>query len=165
MVRIRHRQGRHFMDEEGRMFWINGPETFCYLSEQRQWRTGLSFQDVLEWKQCAPSGLVSQRFKSVQAACEAFEHNQVLWSHDLYLRRMGDQMALHRSASDYRPTAIKLAEASGRSVRPAPWIGEAPACLSCPIPSMAEGDHPTAQAADDLLHPRRRRRSLKEPVH
>ena len=80
----------------------------------------LSFQDVLEWKQCAPSGLVSQRFKSVQAACEAFEHNQVLWSQDLYLRRMGDQMALHRSASDYRPTAIKLAEASGRSVRPAP---------------------------------------------
>ena len=165
MVRIRQRQDRHFMDDEGRMFWINGPEEFCYLSEQRQWRAGLSFQQVLEWKQCAPSGLVSQRFGSILAACEAFEHNQVLWSHDLYLRRMGDQMALHRSASDYRPTAIKLAEASGRSVRPAPWIGEAPACLSCPIPSMAEGDQPSVPAADDLLHPRRRRRSLKEPVH
>ena len=165
MVRIRQRQDRHFMDDEGRMFWINGPEEFCYLSEQRQWRTGLSFQQVLEWKQCAPSGLVSQRFGSILAACEAFEHNQVLWSQDLYLRRMGDQMALHRSASDYRPTAIKLAEASGRSVRPAPWIGEAPACLSCPIPSMAEGDHPTAPAVDDQLHPRRRRRSLREPVH
>ena len=48
MVRIRQRQGRHFMDEEGRMFWINGPENFCYLSEQRQWRCGLSFQEVLD---------------------------------------------------------------------------------------------------------------------
>ena len=55
MVRIRQRQDRHFMDDEGRMFWINGPEEFCYLSEQRQWRAGLSFQQVLEWKQCAPS--------------------------------------------------------------------------------------------------------------
>lgn len=165
MVRIRQRQGRHFMDEEGRMFWINGPETFCYLSEQRQWRTGLSFHEVLEWKQCAPSGLVSQRFSSVRAACEAFEHNQVLWSHDLYLRRMGDQMALHRSADDYRPTAMKLAETSGLAIRPAPWSGRPSVPLSCPVPLLDASVSADSDPAVDLEHPRRRRRSLREPVH
>ena len=152
MVRIQQRQGRHFMDEEGRVFWINGPEGFCYLSEQRQWRSGLTFHQVLEWKQCAPSGLVSQRFSSIKAACEAFEHNAVQWSLDLYLRQMGDQMALHRSVSDYKPTAIKLAEASGGGCQPAPWAGQPQQPLSCPL-------------ASEPLHPRRRRRSLKEPVH
>lgn len=159
MVRIRQRQDRHFMDDEGRMFWINGPEEFCYLSEQRQWRAGLSFQQVLEWKQCAPSGLVSQRFSSILAACEAFEHNQVIWSHDLYLRRMGDQMQLHRSASDYRPTAMKNAEAAGRRVQPQPWLGTTQAAPCCEWPS------PTT-TGQDLPHPRRRRRSgLKAPAH
>lgn len=151
MVRIQQRQGRHFMDEEGRVFWINGPEGFCYLSEQRQWRCGLTFQQVLEWKQCAPSGLVSQRFSSIKAACEAFEHNTVQWSLDRYLRQMGDQMALHRSVSDYKPTAIKLAEASGGPFRPAPWAGQPSVPLSCPWPQ-------------ELLHPRRRRRPIKAPV-
>lgn len=152
MVRIQQRQGRHFMDEEGRVFWINGPEGFCYLSEQRQWRSGLTFQQVLKWKQCAPSGLVSQRFCSIKEACEAFEHNTVQWSLDLYLRQMGDQMALHRSGSDYKPTAMKLAEASGGRFEPAPWAGRLQAPLSCPLPA-------------EPSHPRRRRRSLKEPVH
>ena len=96
MVRIRHSQARHFMDEQGRMFWSNGSECFCDLSEQMQWRHGLSFEDVLEWKQCAPSGLVSQRFSSVVEPCQAFEHNGVNWSDDLYFKRMGEQMALRR---------------------------------------------------------------------
>ena len=87
MVRIRDRQDRHFIDQQGRMFWMNGLETFCELSAKRQWRSGLSFADVLEeWKQYAPSGLVSQRFGSIVEACEAFEHNLVVWSQ---LRRMG----------------------------------------------------------------------------
>ncbi|MFM9101662.1 MAG: hypothetical protein ACKOPS_10125, partial [Cyanobium sp.] len=91
MARIRQRRDRHFIDDQGRLYWINGPERHCYLSEQRQWRQGLSFDEVLDWKQCAPSGLVSQRFASLQAACEAFEHNQVQWTLDLYLRHMGDE--------------------------------------------------------------------------
>jgi hypothetical protein len=90
MARIRQRRDRHFIDDHGQLFWINGPDHHCYLSEQRQWRQGLSFEEVLEWKQCSPSGLVSQRFTSLQAACEAFEHHQITWSLDLYLRRMGD---------------------------------------------------------------------------
>ena len=84
---------------------------------------GLTFLEILEWKQCAPSGLVSQRFGSIKAACEAFEHNTVQWSFDRCLRRMGDQMALNRAVSDYKPTAIKLAEASGGGSRSAPWAG------------------------------------------
>ena len=158
MVRIRQRQGRHFMDEEGRMFWINGPEEFCYLSEQRQRRPGLTFQQVLEWKQCAPSGLVSQRFGSLRAACEAFEHNQVIWSHDLYLRRMGDQMQLHRSAQDYRPTAMKKAESAGSRVQPQPWEGMAQTAPACAWTATPQGE--------ELSHPRRRRRSaVKAPIH
>ena len=109
MTRIRQRRDRHFMDEEGRLFWINGPDDNCYLSEQRLWRPGLSFEDVLEWKQCAPSGCVSQRFGSPVAACEAFEHAQVVWSQDVYLRRMGEEMARHRCAADYKPTSMQLA--------------------------------------------------------
>ncbi|MFM7312046.1 MAG: hypothetical protein ACKO0M_02575, partial [Cyanobium sp.] len=93
MTRIRKRRGRHFIDENGRLFWINGPEDHCYLSEQRQWRRGLAFEEVLDWKQCAPSGMVSQRFGSPQEACEAYEHSRISWYQDLYLRRMGDQMA------------------------------------------------------------------------
>ena len=159
MVRIRQRQGRHFMDDEGRMFWINGPEEFCYLSEQRQWRSGLSFEQVLEWKQCAPSGLVSQRFTSILAACEAFEHNQVIWSHDLYLRRMGDQMQMHRSVADYRPTAMKTADDVARRLKPQPWLGTNQAPPSCDWPS-------SSTKGADLPHPRRRRRSgLKTPAH
>lgn len=126
MVRIQQRNGRHFMDKEGRVFWINGPERFCYLSERRQWRSGLTFLEILEWKQCAPSGLVSQRFGSIKAACEAFEHNTVQWSFDRCLRRMGDQMALNRAVSDYKPTAIN--HQAGGSVRwwievSSPWAG------------------------------------------
>ena len=122
MARIRERQDRHFIDECGQMFWINGPENSCYLSEQRQWRSGLSFLEVIEWKQCAPTGLVSQRFGSVIEACEAFEHNRIFWTHDHSLRRLGEQMVLHRSLDKYRPTHIKLAEANGAPIRTPPWI-------------------------------------------
>ncbi len=175
MVRIRDRQDRHFMDERGRMFWINGPEEFCYLSEQRQWRKNLSFAQVLEWKQCAPSGLVSQRFTSIVEACEAFEHNRVVWSRDLYLRRMGDQMALHRSVDDYRPTSMKLAEAAEASPRVAPWLGTAKpkdleaesAAPSCQWPgsgNLALLERPLRNS--ELLHPHRRRRSrVMESAH
>ena len=121
MTRIRQRRERHFIDETGRLFWINGPENHCYFSEQRQWRRGLSFDEVLEWKQCAPSGLVSQRFPSLQEALEAFEHGQLIWSNDLYLRRMGDQMQAHRCDDDYKPTAMKEEEARGAAERQQPW--------------------------------------------
>jgi hypothetical protein len=150
MTRIQQRRNRHFMDEEGRLFWINGPEDDCYLSEQRQWRQGLCFEDVLEWKQCAPTGCVSQRFPSPTAAREAFEHAQVVWSHDVYLRRMGDEMARLRGLDDYKPTAMRLAEARGARPRQAPWIlsgASGPTCAP-----------PPSQARDDLPHPRRRRR-------
>ena len=73
MVSITQQEDRHFLDDRGRMFWVNGPEDFCYLSEQMLWRDGLSFHQVLEWKQCAPNGLVSQRFRSAEEAMEAFE--------------------------------------------------------------------------------------------
>ena len=122
MALIRERKDRQFMDAFGQMFWINGPEDFCYLSEQRLWRTGLSFLEVLEWKQCAPTGLVSQRFGSIAEACEAFEHNRIAWSHDLHLHRMGEQMKMHRSLENYRPTYMKLAEAKGAPVRRPPWL-------------------------------------------
>ena len=36
------------MDETGNLYWINGPEANCYLSEQRQWRRGLNFDDILD---------------------------------------------------------------------------------------------------------------------
>lgn len=91
MTHIRQRLDRHFIDEDGRLFWINGPDDNCYLSEQRLWRPELSFEDVLEWKQCAPTGTVSQRFTSPMAACEAFEH----------------ALARHRSAADYKPCTIR----------------------------------------------------------
>ena len=126
MARIKQRRDRHFIDADGRLYWINGPDQHCYLSEQRQWRSGLSFDEVLEWKQCAPSGLVSQRFSSVQAACEAFEHRQVQWTLDLYLRHMGDEMALQRGADDYKPTAIKQQEAQGGGCASSP--GRARCC-------------------------------------
>jgi hypothetical protein len=151
MARIRQRRDRHFVDEDGRLFWINGPEGNCYLSEQRQWRAGLSFEDVLEWKQCAPSGLVSQRFQSPRQACEAYEHCQVVWYQDHYLRRMGDQMAVHRGADDYKPTTMKLAEAQGGAIRRPPWCLPEPAGPCCSLlPRIAGSDVP---------HPRRRRRS------
>ncbi|MFN6132132.1 MAG: hypothetical protein ACK46L_04390 [Synechococcaceae cyanobacterium] len=134
MTRIRQRRERHFIDDQGRLFWINGPEDNCYLSEQRQWRKGLDFDQVLEWKQCAPSGLVSQRFSSTQAACEAFLHGQIQWYQDVYLRRMGEQMQEHRSADDYKPTAMKQAEAAGAPVRLQPWLPPAPQGPVCGLP-------------------------------
>jgi len=159
MTRIRQRRDRHFIDERGRLFWINGPENHCYLSEQRQWRRGLSFDQVLDWKQCAPSGLVSQRFSCVQAACEAFEHAQVVWSNDLYLRRMGDQMQAHRSADDYKPTAMKQAEAQGAAVRCAPWRLPEPSGPVCGLAPRADGGGPGALQGAEMPHPHRRRRS------
>ena len=163
MARIRQRRDRHFIDDHGQLFWINGPDHHCYLSEQRQWRQGLSFEEVLTWKQCSPSGLVSQRFTSLQAACEAFEHNQVTWSLDLYLRRMGDEMALQRGCNDYKPTAMKEEEARGARPRRQPWLANEPvssgsgpsatAALRCELsarPSCAPGEAP---------HLQRRRRS------
>ncbi len=77
---------------------------------------------MIQWKQCAPTGIVSQRFSSLVEACEAFEQNLVVCSHDLYLHRMGKQMTRHRSLNNYRPTYMKLAEAKGAPVRLPPWI-------------------------------------------
>ena len=157
MTRIRQRRDRHFIDDQGHLYWINGPENNCYLSEQRQWRQGLSFEDVLEWKQCAPSGLVSQRFPSLLAACEAFEHHQVQWSLDLYLRRMGDEMAFQRGVDDYKPTALKEEEARTGRVRRQPWLGAAPA----PAPRCELSARPAScrAAVPELPHQLRRRRS------
>ncbi|SBO44647.1 hypothetical protein [Cyanobium sp. NIES-981] len=151
MTRISKRRDRHFMDESGRLFWINGPEHHCYLSEQRQWRSGLSFEDVLDWKQCAPSGLVSQRFPSLRAACEAFEHNQVAWSRDLYLLRMGERMEARRSDPDYKPTAMAVAESQGARPRVQPWRLPDPLGPCCGLP-------PRSQVLE-MPHPHRRRRS------
>ena len=164
MARIRQRRDRHFIDDQGRLFWINGPDHHCYLSEQRQWRQGLSFEEVLEWKQCAPSGLVSQRFASLQAACEAFEHNQVRWSLDLYLRHMGDEMALQRGADDYKPTAMKEEEARGGRLRVQPWQGTAAVAPQCELSARPAPRTPSAAASlalsrSDLPHLQRRRRS------
>jgi hypothetical protein len=55
-------------------------------------------------------------------ACEASNHNRVDWSQDLYLRRMGEQMAQHCSVDDYRPTAMNLAEVEGLRVKLVSWI-------------------------------------------
>lgn len=174
MTRIRKRRDRHFIDENGRLFWINGPEDHCYLSEQRQWRRGLAFEEVLDWKQCAPSGLVSQRFGSPQEACEAYEHRRVNWYQDLYLRRMGDQMAAHRSAVDYKPTAMKQAEAAGAPVRQQPWRLPDPAGPVCGLPpragesaasgggSGAVGGGRPGCSEGEVLHAMRRRRSGRQ---
>jgi hypothetical protein len=172
MSRIRLRRERHFIDDQGRLFWINGPEDNCYLSEQRQWRHGLDFDQVLEWKQCAPSGLVSQRFSSTQAACEAFLHGQIQWYQDLYLRRMGEQMQEHRSVDDYKPTAMKRAEEAGAPIRVQPWLLPEPQGPVCGLPPR-RGDNSlgvglTASGANgssvgcaggEVNHPHRRRRS------
>ncbi|MFN5194682.1 MAG: hypothetical protein ACK5E6_09685 [Cyanobacteriota bacterium] len=155
MVRIVQCRDRHFIDDRGRLFWINGPEEHCYLSEQRQWRRGLSFDQVLLWKQCAPSGVVSQRFGSVAQACEAFEHGLIQWSQDLYLRRMGDQMALHRGADDYVPTAIQKEDAArGLPPRRPPWSLPEPAGPCCGLPPRAG-----LASGMEMAHPHRRRRS------
>lgn len=161
MTRIRQCRGRHFMDEKGRLYWINGPDDHCYLSEQRQWRACLTFEEVLDWKQCAPSGLVSQRFSSPQEAKEAFEHGLVQWSSDLYLRRMGERMQAHRSPDDYKPTAMLQAEARGALVRRQPWLlpeASGPVCGLVPRqsePAMAPA--PT----EEVVHATRRRRGCK----
>lgn len=167
MTRIRKRRGRHFIDENGRLFWINGPDDHCYLSEQRQWRRGLDFDQVLDWKQCAPSGLVSQRFGSLQEACEAYEHSRVVWYQDLYLRRMGDQMAAHRSLDDYKPTVMKQAEEAGAAVRSQPWLlpePSGPVCGLPPRPSEATAVRDPSLGSREgngaeLPHALRRRRS------
>jgi len=164
MTRIRQRRDRHFIDDHGRLYWINGPEHHCYLSEQRQWRNGLSFEEVLEWKQCAPSGLVSQRFASLQAACEAFEHQQVQWSLDLYLRRMGDEMAIQRGVDDYKPTALKDEETRTGCLRRQPWLGAEPTpAPRCELTARPASCRPALQ---ELPHQLRRRRSsaLNQPV-
>lgn len=164
MARIRQRRGRHFIDENGRLYWINGPEGHCYLSEQRQWRAGLSFDDVLDWKQCAPSGVVSQRFHSLREACEAFEHGLVHWSSDLYLRRMGDQMQLHRSPLDYKPTAMARAEADGAPVRRQPWLLPEASGPVCGLPPRQPSVGAASAGRDDVVHVTRRRRGCSCPA-
>lgn len=158
MARIRQRRGRHFVDENGGLYWINGPEGHCYLSEQRLWRAGLSFEDVLDWKQCAPSGLVSQRFHSLREACEAFEHGLVRWSSDLYLRRMGDRMQEHRSPMDYKPTAMLLAEAQGAPPRRQPWLLPEPSGPVCGLPPRPPEPAAALAGREDMVHATRRRR-------
>ncbi len=175
MTRIRQRRDRHFIDADGRLFWINGPEENCYLSEQRQWRRGLSFDEVLAWKQCAPTGMVSQRFRSPQEACEAFEHARIIWSHDLYLRRMGDQMAEQRSVDDYKPTVMKQAEARGERCRRQPWLlpeplgpvcGLPPRDLAPCAPQSRDGGGASTKASgpegEEIAHPHRRQRSARQ---
>ena len=164
MTRIRQRRDRHFIDDQSRLYWINGPEHHCYLSEQRQWRSGLTFEEVLEWKQCAPSGLVSQRFPSLQAACEAFEHHQVQWSLDLYLRRMGDEMALQRGVDDYKPTALQDEEQRTGCLRRQPWLGAEPS--RPPRCELSARPASCRSATPELPHQLRRRRSsaLNPPV-
>ena len=167
MALIRERDDRHFIDVFGQMFWINGPEDCCYLSQQRMWRSGLSFIQVLEWKQCAPTGLVSQRFHSIVEACEAFEQNRIDWTHDLQLHRMGEQMEKHRSIDNYRPTYMKLAEAKGAPVRRPPWLAQddsnrdsftGPRCIwPGPAKKVCENN-------PKIHHQHRSRRCLKEPV-
>jgi hypothetical protein len=100
---------------------------------------------------------VSQRFSSLQAACEAFEHNQVQWSLDLYLRRMGDEMALQRGVDDYKPTALKEEEIRTGRLRRQPWLGSAPT----PAPRCELSARPAScrPAAAELPHQLRRRRS------
>ncbi len=135
---IQERKERHFVDDSNQIFWINGPDENCYLSEQRQWRTGLTLSETLEWKQCSPTGRISQKFSSVLEACNAFEENKILWQRDDRLRRMGDEMERHRSPINYRPTSMKVAELKGEPVRIPPWIKaesnsessfQAPRCL------------------------------------
>jgi hypothetical protein len=112
------------------------------------------------------------------AACEAFEQAQVVWSLDVYLRRMGDEMAGHRSAADYKPTAMRLAEAQGARPRQPPWALPAPSGPACelapgrpPRPSGAERQGPRETAASDpaseeeMPHLRRRRRSGAPQPH
>ena len=121
MAKIRKLAGRHFIDEKGKIFWINGPDNNCYIAEQMVWREGLRFAEVLEWKQCAPTGRVSQRFGSIDQALQAFERDGIDWSTDLYLQKVGEQMLAQRSVDDYKPTAMKEAEAQGAPVKRAPW--------------------------------------------
>ena len=167
MARIRDRKDRQFVDDFGQLFWINGPEDFCYISEQRQWRTGLSFLQILEWKQCAPTGLVSQRFGSIDEAYKAFEQNQIAWSHDNYLHRIGSQMEMHRSLENYRPTYMKLAEAKGVPVRRPPWINQVDSnSASFPGPRCIWPE-PSHRACLDTQknHRKSRRKGVKGPVH
>ena len=181
MTRILKRDERHFIDQEGRIFWINGPESNCYLAEQMVWREGLHFAEVLLWKQCAPSGRVSQRFDSIAHLLEAFEAGQVRWSLDHYLRRLGIQMREHRSVDDYKPTAMKEAEAHGATPRMQPWLKErvAPMTLigaagtaeqvlqadqlaaprSVPASPLPSGDGASEEREDVVHRMRRRRRS------
>jgi hypothetical protein len=104
--------------------------------------------------------LVSQRFASLLAACEAYEHRQISWYQDLYLRRMGEQMAAHRSDDDYKPTAMKQAEAQGARPRMQPWKLPEPLGPVCGLPPRTEVVGPGG--TPDLAHPRRRRRSGRQ---
>jgi hypothetical protein len=112
--------------------------------------------------------MVSQRFGSLQAACEAYEHQQITWYQDLYLRRMGDQMAAHRSDLDYKPTAMQEAESQGMRPRSQPWRLPEPAGPVCGLPPRAIGASPTAGGASEatsqeITHALRRRRSAAVP--
>jgi hypothetical protein len=85
---------------------------------------------------------------------------------------MGDQMAAHRSALDYKPTAMKRAEAAGAAVRQQPWRLPEPAGPVCGLPPRM-GDAAVANAAGggggrpgcsegEVPHLMRRRRSGRE---
>jgi hypothetical protein len=107
---------------------------------------------------------VSQRFASPQAACEAFEHNQVQWTLDLYLRHMGDEMTLQRGADDYKPTAMKEEEARGGPRRVQPWQGSSTPPPQCALSARPAPRSPSASASlaasrSELPHLQRRRRS------
>jgi hypothetical protein len=47
---------------------------------------------------------------------------------------MGEQMAEHRSADDYKPTAMKRAEEAGAPIRIQPWLLPEPQGPVCGLP-------------------------------
>jgi hypothetical protein len=63
-------------------------------------------------------------------------------------------MALQRSLSDYKPTAMKEAEARSGRCRQQPWLGQGAPLMRCDLSAR-----PSRGAAELLPHAHRRRRS------
>ena len=104
---------------------------------------------------------------SIVEACEAFEKNRIIWKHDPALRRIGEQMAIHRSLYKYRPTYIKLAEANGAPIRTPPWIKPedsftysfpGPHCIWPGPARLGPGE------IEEIPHQRKRSHCFKNPI-
>jgi hypothetical protein len=83
---------------------------------------------------------------------------------DLYLRRMGDEMALQRGVEDYNPTALKDEEQRTGRRRRQPWLGGEPSLPPrCELSARPASCRP---GAPEVTHQLRRRRSsaLNPPV-